>query len=556
MGAYYGIDLGTTQCLVAQFWRNPITEEDELTCLINPRTGEIELPSVVSFLSDSQYVTGMDALSRLYKVPDSTVELVKVRLGNTKTIPVVIPGSGKVEKSPQEIASLLLKSLKETRGAQIDSALLTVPAFFNQSQREATKQAGTLAGIDTENQIMIEEPTAAIIYQIYEEYRLNGDTFLKDLKKGENILVFDFGGGTLDLSIVKVSCNEDAVESEVLDHGGDPNLGGNVIDFLLTGFILRKLNKKYPKDPDVREAAEAFKPYLERYLRDHVLRFDEGVSDHVKQNIFITKRYAEECKIRLTDAESVKVRSPFPKCEPFDLSRHDFEIAVLNNEKLNLRERIEDTLDQIAEKGVPLHRVLLVGGSSQIPYIREIIRKAFDSFGIVDEKITPSHNCMRAVVLGAAIQQALRKGESVMPFRNNYCRNIVARDILLGCGKDQLKLFVKSGKVYPFAQDEEEMIVIPHALSENVSFALYERIREGKEETNRLISTYEYYLPLYYTGEMIFVHLNIGDDGLYQVSAVYAPTHEKVYFETKKENMLTDQQMDRAEKRVASMNLA
>lgn len=171
MGAYYGVDLGTTQCLVAQFLRNPITDEDELTCLFNPRTGEFELPSVVSYLSDTQYVTGVDALNRLYKVPDSTVELVKVRLGNTKSIPVVIPGVGRVEKSPQEIASLLLKSLKETRGVHIDTALLTVPAFFTQSQREATKQAGTLAGIDTENQIMIEEPTAAIIYQIYEEYR-------------------------------------------------------------------------------------------------------------------------------------------------------------------------------------------------------------------------------------------------------------------------------------------------------------------------------------------------------------------------------------------------
>lgn len=555
MSAYYGIDLGTTQCLVAQFRRNPITEEDELTCLINPKTGEVELPSVVSFLSENRYVTGMEALNRLYKVPGSTIELVKIRLGNTNTIPVEIPEKGKVLKSPQEIASLLLKSLKETRGTNIDSALLTVPAFFTQSQREATKQAGTLAGIDTENQIMIEEPTAAIVYQIYEEYRQNGETFLKDLKKGENILVFDFGGGTLDLSIVKVSCNEDAVESSVLDHGGDPNLGGNVIDFLLTDFILRRLSKEYPKDSDVQEASDAFRQYLDRYLRDHVLRFEEGVSDHAKQNIFITKRYAEDCKIHLTENDSVLVRSPFPKCKPFSLTRKQFEIAVLNNEKLNLRERIEDTLEQISEKEIPLNRVLLVGGSSQIPYIRGIIKKAFEHYHITDERITPSYNCMRAVVLGAAIQQALRKGESVMPFRDNYCRNIVARDILLGCGKEQLKSFVQSGKVYPFAEDAEEIIVIPHALSENVSFALYEKIREGKEESYRLISTYEYYLPLYYTGEKIIVHLNIGDDGLYQVSAVYAPTQERVFFETKKEHMLTDRQMDQAGKRVANMNL-
>lgn len=556
MSSYYGIDLGTTQCLAAQFQKNPFTEEDELNCLVNPRTGEIELQSVVSFLSDNQYVTGVDAQKRLYSSPDSTVELIKVRLGNTKSIPVAIPNVGKIEKSPQEIASLLIKSLKETREAKIDTALLTVPAFFNQSQREATKQAGRLAGIDTENQIMIEEPTAAIVYQIYEEYRQNGNTYLKDLRKGENILVFDFGGGTLDLSIVRISCNDDTVDSEVLFHGGDPNLGGNVIDFLLTDFILHRLNKKYPKDSDVLEAVEAFKPYLERYLQKHVLRFNEGISDHVKQNIFITKRYAEECKIRLSNEESVMVRTPFPKCKPMEITRHDFETAILNNEKLNLRERIEDVLDPITKRNIQLHRVLLVGGSSQIPYIKEIILKTFDSFGIMDERIRPSYDCMHAVVLGAAIQQALRNGESIVPFRNNYCRNIVSRDIMLSYGNNQIQPFVTTGKVYPFVKDEEKTIIIPHALSENVSFALYEKIREGKKEVYRLISSYDYYLPIYYTGEKISVYLNIGDDGLYQVSAVYEPTGEKVDFETKKENMLSDEQMEQAEKRVEKMKLA
>ena len=107
MSAFYGIDLGTTQCLVAQFRRNPITDEDELTCLDNPKTGEIELPSVVSFLSETRYVTGLEAQNRLYKVPDSTVELVKVRLGNTKKIYVqsafAIPDE---QKRAQETASL------------------------------------------------------------------------------------------------------------------------------------------------------------------------------------------------------------------------------------------------------------------------------------------------------------------------------------------------------------------------------------------------------------------------------------------------------------------
>ena len=98
-------------------------------------------------------------------------------------------------------------------------------------------------------------------------------------------------------------------------------------------------------------------------------------------------------------------------------------------------------------------------------------------------------------------------------------------------------------------------LTIPHALSENVSFALYERVLEGKKEIDRLISTYEYFLPLYYTGEKISVFLNIGDDGLYQVSAVYAPTQEQVFFETKKEKMLTDQQMERIRQRVRNMAL-
>ena len=84
---------------------------------------------------------------------------------------------------------------------------------------------------------------------------------------------------------------------------------------------------------------------------------------------------------------------------------------------------------------------------------------------------------------------------------------------------------------------------------------MYERIQQGKQEYDRLISTYEYYLPLYYTGEEILVHLNIGDDGLYNVSAVYAPTQEKVFFETKKVNMLTDQQMNAVSQSVSNMVL-
>ncbi len=559
MATYYGIDLGTTQCLAAQYRRNPFTDEEELTCLMDPETGEFELPSVVSFLSKDNYITGTKAMRRLYQDPESSVELVKVRLGKTDSISVRIPDGGTIEKSPQEIASLLLRSLKETRQAPIRSALLTVPAFFNQSQREATIQAGRMAEFDTEDQAMIEEPTAAIIYQIYAEYRQDQDNFLKKLKKGENVLVFDFGGGTLDLSAIRISCDEDAVQSEVLAHEGDPDLGGNIIDFLLTENILARLKAKYPKDEDVLAVVEAFQPYLDQYLNQHVLRFQPNVSDHIKQMIFITKRTAEECKIALSEQDSVMVRTPFTRCEPFRMTRDEFNNFILNHELLNLRERIKNTLNRIARKlkdnNIKLSRVLLVGGSSQIPYVREIIRNAITNLSFSEDKIVISADCMRAVALGAAIQQTLRKGEAVLPFRHNYCKNIVSRDIMIGCGKTQIKRFVESGKPYPFPQDEEASILIPHALSENVSFALYECIRDGDEERTVLISTYEYYLPLYYTGEEIRVHLNIGDDGLYKVSATYTPTQDTVFFDTYKEHILTDEQMKQGETRVQNMKL-
>ena len=132
MGAYYGIDLGTSQCLMAMYQKNPITDEDELFCVNDHETGEDSLPSVVSFISKNQYITGNRALNQLNRNPDSSVELVKMRLGRSDSISVTIPGEGCKEISPQEIASYLLKSLIASRQRNINTALLTVPAFFNQ----------------------------------------------------------------------------------------------------------------------------------------------------------------------------------------------------------------------------------------------------------------------------------------------------------------------------------------------------------------------------------------------------------------------------------------
>ena len=201
---YYGIDLGTSNCLISKVISN-LDDTFDVKCLTDDE-GEDSFPSVVYFENEQNYKVGEKARKHLFTEPDSTVELIKIRLGKTHKIQVKTPNS-RFEKSPQEISSYLLKHFNTIHSDNIENVVVTVPAFFDQNQKEATMQAGIIA--DIKPQSLIEEPTAAIMYHIFSEYKAKGINFMNMPQK--NVLVFDFGGGTLDLSLIELRKNDDEI---------------------------------------------------------------------------------------------------------------------------------------------------------------------------------------------------------------------------------------------------------------------------------------------------------------------------------------------------------
>lgn len=543
--AYYGIDLGTSNCLIAKVTQN-LDESFDVKCLSDD-DGYDSFPSVVYFQDDKQFKVGASAVKHLYDKPDSTIELVKVRLGKTNALEISA-GDNVFTKSPQEISSYILCHLNSLHKNQIDNAVITVPAFFDQSQKDATMQAGTLAGMTPK--FLIEEPTAAIMYHIFSEYRLKNSDFF-GTKKEKNVLVFDFGGGTLDLSLIRIMNEEDVIVPKVLAIGGDTELGGNIIDFIFTRIILKILQTKYKDDSFIQAVSDAFNDYYDNYIYEHKLRFNENVPNNVKNFIFRLKRNLEQIKIKLSTEEKTDIIFE-GQYKPITITRENFEKAVLQSDDLNIKDRIITALAQISKKRIKISEVLLIGGSSQIPYVKEIIVEAFETMGITKELISLSYDFDQAVAKGAAIQAAIADGVPIPPFMLNKCESIVARDIELEhSGNSQL--FVPMGTEYPFEQKKEFTLRIGHALSETVSLRLNEVIVKGNFSEKQQICKFEFYLPIYYTNDDIIVAMNINEAGLYQIEAFHKNTGEGVEFEPHKRFSLSENEMRKASLAVKAM---
>ncbi len=529
---YYGIDLGTSNCLVAELREN-FDESFEVVCL-SDTDGNESFPSIVYFENESEYKVGNSASEYLTKNPKSSVELVKIRLGKADEIEIITEDT-KLLKSPQEITSYILKHFNVLHNNEVKDAVITVPAFFDQNKKEATMQSAFLANIKPMS--LLEEPTAAIMYQIFSEYNENKVEFFKDNKE-KNVLVFDFGGGTLDLSLINIKKENNQVIPKVLAIGGDSELGGNVIDFVFTKVIIDSFHEKY-NDDFTKDVYTAFNDYYNNYMENGVLKFKDGVADNVKKYIFTLKNRLEIRKKMLSEIQEVTIlfNSSYDQ-ERF--TRTDFEETVLENDDLNIKERVRDCLSHILDiTDCSIHEVLLVGGSSQIPYLRKIIVNTLKQHGITDKNIKVSNDFDRAVVKGAAIHAAISSGVAVPPFINNTCQSIVPRNIYLKHINDKA-LFVSRGKEYPFAEKVKYDLKIAHSLAEAVSIQLY----EGNGDVNdKFISGFKFYLPFYYTDDVIAFKMNIDKAGLYQIEATYENTNETVEFNIEKEYTLTVDEM-------------
>ena len=383
MGKIIGIDLGTTNSVVA------VMEGNEPVVVPNAEGGRTT-PSVVAFKKDGERLVGAPAKRQAITNPQNTVFSVKRFMGRQfsevaeemKTVPyTVTKGDGGVARigidaagdeklyTPQEISAMVLGKLKQTAedylGERVTEAVITVPAYFNDAQRQATKEAGQIAGLEVKR--ILNEPTAAAL-----AYGLD------KTKDDEVVAVYDLGGGTYDISILELG---DGV-FEVKSTNGDTHLGGDDFDQRLIDWIADEFKSQEGID----------------------LRSDPMALQRLKEA-------AEKAKIELSASASTTINLPFitatqegPKHLTLDLSRSKFEQLVDDLVQRTIPPMEKALADAGLSKG-QVDEVILVGGSSRIPKIQEVVR---EFFGKAPNK---SVNPDEVVALGAAIQGGVLSGD-------------------------------------------------------------------------------------------------------------------------------------------------
>ena len=356
MGKIIGIDLGTTNSCVAVY------EGGEPVVIPNPE-GARTTPSVVAFTKTGERLVGQVAKRQAITNPDKTVSSIKREMGSNYKVTID-------DKSftPQEISAMILQKLKNDAeaylGTAVTEAVITVPAYFSDAQRQATKDAGKIAGLEVKR--IINEPTAAAL------------AFGMDKEENQKIMVFDLGGGTFDVSILEIS---DGV-FEVLATAGNNRLGGDDFDERVINWI-----------------AEQFK--LENGID---LRQDKMALQRLKEA-------AEKAKIELSGVTSSNINLPFitadatgPKHFDGTLTRAKFdEITADLVEKTMIPTK--QALSDAGLKASDIDKVLLVGGSSRIPAVQEALRK------FIGKEPFKGINPDECVAIGAAIQGGVLGGD-------------------------------------------------------------------------------------------------------------------------------------------------
>lgn len=379
MGKIIGIDLGTTNSVVS------VMEGGEPVVITNTE-GARTTPSIVAFKKDGERLVGAPAKRQAITNPEHTIFSIKRFMGRNydevsselKTVPYeVVKGDNNTARvkiddrvyTPQEISAMILQKLKQTAedylGEKVTEAVITVPAYFNDAQRTATKEAGEIAGLQVKR--IINEPTAASL-----AYGLDN----KD--KEETIAVFDLGGGTYDISILELG---DGV-FEVKSTHGDTHLGGDDFDQRLIDYIADEFNKN--EGIDLRNDAMA----LQRL-----------------------KEAAEKAKIELSSGTTTTINLPFitatsdgPKHLTMDISRAQFE-KLVDDLVGRTVPPMEKALKDAGIDKSKIDEIILVGGSTRIPRIQEVVEEFFG------KKPNKSVNPDEVVALGAAIQGGILSGD-------------------------------------------------------------------------------------------------------------------------------------------------
>jgi molecular chaperone DnaK len=356
MGKIIGIDLGTTNSEVA------FVEAGKPT-IIKSAEGQTFFPSVVSFTKDGEMLVGEAAKRQAVTNPEGTVLRVKRKMGTNEKIKI----RGK-DYTPEQISAFILQKIKKDSedflGEKINDAVITVPAYFNDDQRQATKDAGKIAGLNVKR--IINEPTAASL-----AYGLD--------KEGEHkIAVYDFGGGTFDITLMEVG---EGV-FEVLSTNGDTKLGGSDMDQALVDYIAEQFNKQHKID--LRNDPKTFQRILEA---------------------------AEAAKMELSSTLQTDINLPYiividnePKHLEMKLTRAKFE-EIISSIVDKTEKPCKQALKDAKLKSTDIDHIVLVGGTTRIPLVIKTVEKIFG------KKPKRDVDPMECVASGAAIQAGVLSGD-------------------------------------------------------------------------------------------------------------------------------------------------
>ena len=357
MGKIIGIDLGTTNSCVA------VMEGGEPVVIPNAE-GNRTTPSVVAFSKNGERLVGQIAKRQAVTNPDNTVISIKRKMGTAEK--VKIEGE---EFSPQEISAMILQKLKTNAenylGQKVTQAVITVPAYFSDSQRQATKDAGKIAGLEVLR--IINEPTAAAL------------AFGMDKEdQDQKIMVYDLGGGTFDVSILDIG---DGV-FEVLATNGNTHLGGDDFDERIMDYLVSEFKKSNGID----------------------LKSDKMAMQRLKEA-------AEKAKIELSGMQQTQINLPFitadaqgPKHLDITLTRAKFEELIRDLVDAT-RVPVEQAMKDAGVTANDIHKILLVGGSTRVPCVQEAVKKITGKDP--DKGINPDE----CVAIGAAIQGGVLSGD-------------------------------------------------------------------------------------------------------------------------------------------------
>lgn len=515
---YFGIDLGTNNSIIAS---------------LNNDTLQIE---GIKGSNNIKTIVRMDSLSEV-SIGDTEIESLKNSLfrikGKLADDKFIEFNNGKV--SVQYCMALVLAYLRN-KAEQVKDIVLTIPSFYNQSKRNATIESARQAGFN--NIKLIEEPSAAAMFHIYNSYK-NGMGNINLSSK--NIFVFDFGGGTLDLSLVEITLDEkNKIKPNVKRIAGLQNFGGYYIDILLTQALINiALNNE--ENLDKKNMLIKIQTNLNNHINsyednnnDELLRLDEDSN----KCLYKFLKEAERIKIELSKADRVMINVE-GFIEESELLREDFEEYILRK-KLIIK-KIEEILNEFKTiNNEKIDEVILVGGTARIPLIIDTVKENFVNSIMFTDEIY-----VQAVALGSAIISALWQGHDVEPFGSNVCKGVMPRNINLLFNNIEFEC-IKAGTGYPLKESIEIVLKIPFSLSKNITINIYEEWDNKKKN----ICNTSFYHPCFFTGDEIKFIIDIDENGLLKFNAIHNDTQEEIEFYSKKENELSINQINNGRKQI------